>query len=221
MTSCTNQALLKEAYFFDLDGTLINTTPDIATAINLTRTIYDLPPLSLSEVEAGIGWGATELIIKTFPSSLKESPTQIRQHFIRYYEAHLCDQTQLYPGVHEVLECLKVQKRPMALVTNKPLHLTYPILETLHLTSYFQSIVGGDSFPQRKPHPQPLLESMSALNLQADHVLFVGDTEVDFKAAQNALMDVAIVPYGRAASLSPTLFNWSLLLNTLQAYPPV
>ena len=216
MTFHPHQTLLKDAYFFDLDGTLINTTPDIATAINLTRQEYQLPTLSLSEVEAGIGWGATELITKTFPSTLKDSTAQIRERFVQHYKAHLCDQTHLYDGVYEVLECLALQKRPMALVTNKPLHLTYPILEKLKIASYFQSIVGGDSFSHRKPHPQPILESLKVLNLTARQVLFIGDTEVDFKAAQHAKMEIAIVPYGRAASLSPIAFDWIQFLRILK-----
>ena len=216
MTFDTTQTLLKDAYFFDLDGTLINTTPDIATAVNLTRQEYDLPLLSLKEVEAGIGWGATELITKTFPSTLKESTTQIRERFVHHYQEHLCDQTHLYEGVYEVLECLASHQRPMALVTNKPLHLTHPILEKLKIASYFQSIVGGDSFPQRKPHPRPILESLKALNLTAQQVLFIGDTEVDFKAAQQAQMEVVIVPYGRAVSLSPLSFDWKEFLDVLQ-----
>ena len=207
--------LLKEAYFFDLDGTLIDTTADIATAVNLTRAFYDLPPLSLEEVEAGVGWGATDLIRKTFPSSLNATVMEIRNRFVQHYHAHLCDQTCLYPLVREVLDLLKAQKRPLALVTNKPLHLTTPTLEHLKLTEYFQSVVCGDTFTERKPHPRPLLESLIRLNLQADQVLFVGDTEVDLEAGQRAGIDVGIVPYGRAVDQSPFPFNWELLLQTL------
>ena len=187
------------AILFDLDGTLINTTPDIALAVNAVRTIYDLQRLTDEFVGSAVGNGATELLKCCFPEELHGDLSTIRQLFIQEYSKHLCHLSHPFQGVEEALVRLK-QRAPLGIVTNKPHHLTLQLLDALQWTHHFQIVVGGDLLSERKPSPAPLLHAVKQLGSRPSNTVFIGDTEVDAKAAQAANIAFIAVPYGRVAS---------------------
>jgi 2-phosphoglycolate phosphatase len=189
-----------DAYLFDLDGTLIDTTPDIAAAINHVRGVHHLPQLNDEEVAQGVGHGATYLLNRCFPNVNPQNFTIIREQFLNYYQTHLCIFTQPYPDVIHCLNQLRLQGKKIALVTNKPMHLTQPLLEKLEWLPFFDFICGGDSFVHRKPHPLPILNALAALQTEPQNALFIGDTEVDAQAAQAAYVHMVAVPYGRVSA---------------------
>ena len=186
-----------QAYLFDLDGTLIDTTADIAMAINHVRQVLQLSTLSQDQVAQGIGNGATYLLQHCFPDHSQQDIVTLREQFIDYYESHLCVHTRPYPNADQCLKQLKQQHKKVALVTNKPFHLTQPLLDHLQWNDYFDSVIGGDSLHHKKPHPLPITETLSRLQVDADQALFIGDTEVDAEASQRAGVMMVAIPYGR------------------------
>jgi phosphoglycolate phosphatase len=213
-------SFIPQAYLFDLDGTLIDTTPDIATAVNLLRVELSLPALSPSEVERGVGHGATHLLRCCLPTNLHPNLGEYKARFIELYEANLYVKTRPYPEVSACLERLKKLGVPIALVTNKPMRLTEPLLADLGWTELFDVVCGGDTYPQRKPSPMPILETLKKLGVPADQALFIGDTEVDAEAAQRAHVSMIAVPYGRvAAQINEGVFGASARVSSLSALP--
>ena len=188
-----------QAYFFDLDGTLLNTTPDIAIAINIVRERENLEPLEESFIEAGVGHGATVLLKHCFPDLFDKYLARLRNQFSSAYLDHVCVHTQPYTHAIEGLKALRDQGKKVVLITNKPTLFAEPLLTSLGWKSYFDLLIYGDSFEERKPSPLPLQRAMKSIDVQPSSVLFIGDTEVDVQAAQAASVDVAIVHRGRVA----------------------
>ena len=188
-----------DAYLFDLDGTLLNTTPDIACAVNIMRTSEGLPALSLQEVERGVGRGATALILATTPSHLHSRVQELRQIFVRAYRENLCVNTRPYEGVVSCLNTLLNSGKRLALITNKPGHLAVPLLDMLGWSELFEVKLYGDSLSESKPSPLPIIHATRALGVHLDHCVFIGDTEVDAQAAQAAAVHFWSVSWGRAA----------------------
>ena len=177
---------------FDLDGTLINSVPDLLTAINLLRDELSLAPLSAAQVTNMVGDGATMLVKRALGEGHYEP--QHLQRFLEFYGQHLLDQTHCYPGIEELLTRHNPQR--MALVTNKPILYTRRILEGLGLTRFFSAVVGGDSFPHKKPHPYPLQQALLQLNGHPQQALMIGDHHTDLYAAQAAGIATCFCAYG-------------------------
>lgn len=184
---------------FDLDGTLIDSRQDLCNSVNATLENFDLAPLPDDVIASFIGDGAAMLIRRalTIPGELPVGTEldevlfeQAFAYFLTYYRAHKLDYTKVYPGVMESLEALKVLpdggKRPMAVLTNKPVGPARAICDGLGLSPYFFSIYGGDSFPTKKPDPQGLLTLMTAAHSAPERTLMIGDSDVDIKTARNA-----------------------------------
>ena len=188
-----------EAYLFDLDGTLLNTTPDIAYAVNIMRASEGLSPLTLPEVERGVGRGATELILASIPSHLHGRVQELRQVFVHAYQDHLCVDTYPFEGAEICLRSLARLNKRLALVTNKPERLAVPLLEDLGWSELFEVKLYGDSLSERKPSPLPVIDAARRLGVQPDRCVFVGDTEVDAQAARSAGVHFWAVGWSRVA----------------------
>ncbi len=174
---------------FDLDGTLVDSRADLVTAVNLMLRQLGHEPLHETRVVSFVGEGMTKLIERSLCESLGREPSAAEtlrgvEMFREHYAAHLLDETQVYPEVIETLQCFR--HLPKAVVTNKPFDFTNRILEGLELSRYFVTVIGGDSLPERKPSPQPLLESAKRCNARPHECLMIGDSRVDILAGHAA-----------------------------------
>lgn len=187
-----------KAVIFDLDGTLIDSAPDIHAAANKMLVEIGLDPLDYPTVRSFIGNGVPKLIervmgARDIPFS---EPEHHRLHdiFMRHYNAAPADLTELYPGLTGHLDWLRAQGFTLAVCTNKPEEPTRAILAAFGLTDLFPVVVGGDTLPVKKPDPAPLIHTITALG--ATEVLYVGDSEVDAETAQAAKIPFAIYTPG-------------------------
>jgi phosphoglycolate phosphatase len=170
------------ALLFDLDGTLIDSAPDIAAAVNKALAEQGAAPLPLAVVRGFIGHGVPALIDQVIAGqTLPLTRDAMIADFLRHYAAST-ELTTLYPHVRAALAALG--GRPLALCTNKPESAARAILRGFDLDHLFGAVIGGDSLPQRKPHPAPIFAAMAALN--RDRAIFVGDSEVDAETARAA-----------------------------------
>jgi len=185
---------------FDLDGTLIDSVPDLHIALNKTLAAEGLPPLSLNDVQNFVGNGAEKLVERAFRALGRVlSPAILAQqthHFLAFYEGHEHDQTRLYDGVIPTLERLRDQGYRLALCTNKPQAPTLAILDHFDLTPFFQEILGGDQGILRKPAPDMLLFLAARLNAGPHQCVMIGDSANDIEAAHAADMTSIAVSYG-------------------------
>jgi len=185
---------------FDLDGTLIDSVPDLQIALNKTLAVKGLPLLALNDVQNFVGNGAEKLVERAFraqgqilsPESLEHQTHQ----FLTFYEGHEHDQTRLYDGVRPTLEHLREQGYTLALCTNKPQAPTLAILDHFHLTPFFQEILGGDQGIVRKPAPDMLFALAARLNAAPHQCVMIGDSANDIEAAHGANMASIAVSYG-------------------------
>ncbi len=175
---------------FDLDGTLLDSGPDLAASVNAARDSLGLPPLTIEAVLPHVGWGLTHLLKHTLPAS--ESIATAREVFHDYYRGHAYDRSRPYPGAEAALTAWSGR---VALVTNKPRPYVDVILEATGWSRLFAASVCGDEV--RKPDPEALRRALRALGASASDALFVGDTEVDLETAEAAGVPFAAVPWGR------------------------
>ncbi|MFN3938839.1 MAG: phosphoglycolate phosphatase [Gemmobacter sp.] len=185
------------AVVFDLDGTLIDSAPDIHAATNALLAEDGIAPLSFDTVRGFIGKGVPNLVARVL-ETLGEDPAGPRHAaFVRRFEARYetaVGLTVAYPGVVAALERLTAAGLPLGICTNKPVGPTRAVLDHLRLTRFFGTIVGGDSLPVRKPDPAPLLRAFA--DLGARPLLYVGDSEVDEATARAADLPFALFTEG-------------------------
>ncbi len=177
---------------FDLDGTLINSIPDLLTALNLLRCELALDPLTAIQVTRMVGDGATMLVKRALGDDLFEQ--RHLQRFLELYGQHLLEQTHCYPGIEELLQ--RHDPKHMALVTNKPILYTHKILAGLKLSQFFAAVIGGDSYPHKKPHPYPLQQALLKLDGRPQQALMIGDHHTDLYAARDAGIATCFCAYG-------------------------
>jgi phosphoglycolate phosphatase len=193
---------LPELIMFDLDGTLVDSVPDLASAIDKMLVALGRDEAGVDKVVRWVGNGATALVRRALVDAFGAVPVDdgLFDHgyelFLRFYGEATADQSQLYSGALACLEGLKGQGIKLALVTNKPLAFTQTMLAGFGLDGFFSVVLGGDSLPQKKPDPSPLLEAMRQCGVKAEHSLMVGDSVNDVRAARAAGCPVACVPYG-------------------------
>jgi len=191
------------AYLFDLDGTLVDTAPDIAIAFNRTMQTYGFPESSEAEIRNWVGYGARVMFVQAFEyydlPHQKQDTAQIERMFGSFrdnYSSHLADLSKPYDGVVEVLHNLVSQNIPLAVVTNKATVFTTPLLDAMNLKQYFGAVVCGDTLTVNKPSADPALHACDILGVQAEKALFVGDSITDVNCARAAGCDVACYRYG-------------------------
>ena len=201
---------------FDLDGTLVDSVVDLATAINLLRAELDLSPLSVAEVRACVGDGATMLVRR----ALGEDRFSLAclQRFLALYSEHLAEATTLYPGIRTCLD--RLQDRQLAVVTNKPYRQTMDLLDALDLTRYFPVVIGGDSCPVKKPDPTPVRVALHRLGAETGRAIMIGDHHTDLISGRAAGIDVCFCTwgFGEEGNVPPTyrVNNAAELLQVLR-----
>lgn len=182
------------AVIFDLDGTLIDAAPDIATKLNEVLAADGLSPLPLPQVHAIIGDGATILVERAFAARGCVAQRRHLDHFMEIYGTDPVNDTVVYDGILATLELLKMQGRLLGICTNKPMHATREVLDALNLTHFFAAVVGGDATPYRKPDPRHLAAVLSAL--EVTDAIMIGDHANDMKAAASLNLPAIFCAWG-------------------------
>lgn len=181
---------------FDLDGTLIDSSGDIAWAANMVLADLGHDKIDSERVKEGIGWGVKSLLEKMMPDEGAERIEYARIKFLEYYWEHSVVSTCLYPGVMKTIRYFNQKNKKMAVVTNKPVKFSEKILSEFGLKSYFNIILGGDSLSNRKPHPEPIEKAIAAFEVEKTRVVIVGDSPVDCEAGKNAGIATVGAEYG-------------------------
>jgi len=183
-----------ELIIFDLDGTLIDSSKDIAWAVNKTLRQMGFEELSYQAIKERIGWGVKMLLEKALPNEKHNLVKEAREIFMGYYSGHLLVKTKLYPNVADVLRLFKNKK--LAIATNKPLNLTQKILDGLNISDYFKKVVGGDDVQNKKPAPEAIEIILRELNALQKETIFVGDSMIDIEAGKKAEVITIGAAYG-------------------------
>jgi phosphoglycolate phosphatase len=179
---------------FDLDGTLADTGHDLADSVNFTRAHFALPPLPDKLVYANVGRGVEHLLKHSLPEESPDRFQEVMRVFLAHYEKHLLDRTVLYPGVHEILQFFRPKRR--VVVSNKMLRLTLAVVHGLGVADEFDDILGGDSAPEKKPHPALLQMALQKFRVAAANAVMVGDGDTDIEAGKRAGVITCGVTYG-------------------------
>ncbi|MBU5635543.1 HAD-IIIA family hydrolase [Geomonas sp. Red69] len=171
---------------FDLDGTLIDSLPDLTDATNLIREQHGLPRIGVSDVRKLVGQGARSLVERALPGAGEPEVERALEVFLAYNLAHIADKTRPYPGVPETLQELSLLGIPMVVLSNKNVALCREVLGRLGLERHFTDIFGADSFPHRKPSPEPVLALLNEFGVAAKECIMVGDSVNDIAAGGGA-----------------------------------
>lgn len=192
------------AVFFDFDGTLADTAPDLGHALNRQRIARNLTPLPLDIIRTQASAGARGLLKIGFDIEPEDQDyIEMRDEFLAFYTQRLCHDTQLFPGIAELLDQLDAQNMPWGIVTNKPARFTHPLIAQLGLQQRAASIVCGDETNHTKPHPEPLLAACRKIDVLPTDCLYLGDDQRDVKASLAAGMEPFIALYGYLGNDQP------------------
>ena len=193
----------KKVILFDLDGTLINSSPDLALAVNHMLETLDRDIFSEDIIDGWVGNGALMLVQRALSGqrTVDESLDNVLVQnaldiFLAYYAKNLCNETVPYPHVKSTLNTLQAKGYRLTIVTNKPFAFVEPILEGLGMNGLFELILGGDSLPLKKPDPAPLLHVSEKLGISVEKCVMIGDSKNDILAANACGMQSVGVTYG-------------------------
>ena len=205
---------------FDLDGTLIDSAPDLVKAVNYALTILNKPTHSQATIQQWIGNGADVLVKRALLNNwhVGEIPDDFEdafELFKTYYAEHDWVHSRLYDGVLETLQTLKNTDFKLACVTNKTARFTNPLMETAGLAPYFDFIASGDTFVEMKPEPLPLLETAKLFNVVPENAWMIGDSINDISAGKRAGFKTIAVSYGYAGQHSMAELNADYTVNAI------
>jgi phosphoglycolate phosphatase len=188
------------AIIWDLDGTLVDSAPDLASALNTVLDMRGFFTLSIAEIRLMIGNGVPKLVERGFNAvGVRPDPAQLDEliaMFVKEYKKCATNNTRPYPGIVEALQEIQSMNIPMGVCTNKPEAFTRQILEGLGLSGYFGSVIGGDTTNARKPDPKPVLACLHGLVSEPASSLMIGDSVHDVHAARAAGVTIGVVPWG-------------------------
>lgn len=212
-----------EAVLFDLDGTLIDSAPDLAAAADAMRLARGLPSLPLAQYRPMAGAGARGLLAVAFGMTPEHVDYgTLREEFFCNYERSLTQRTQIFDGVPELLETFAKQGLKWGVVTNKSERFTLPLTGSMALFATAGAIVSGDTTPHAKPHPAPLLEAARRMGVDASRCVYVGDDERDIVAGLAAGMATVAVTYGYlGAQADTTLWGANATINCVNELLPL
>lgn len=211
---------MTDTYLFDLDGTLVDTAPDLHNALNFTLAKVNVSPVDITLTRHWVGFGAKKIISSALELNNKDTPTdddldELYSYFIAYYRQHIAEFSKLYSGVKLTIHHFAQKNYKLGVVTNKRFDLSKLLLERLNLLKYFETLVGGDTLPVAKPKPDPLLLACEELNTPPANALFVGDTKTDVLCARAAGCPVVLVPYGYNQGVSVSTLGPDRTVETL------
>ena len=184
---------------FDLDGTLIDSAPDLSDSLDILLTELGRKPLGLQTIKSLVGEGALAMIEKGLSLTggiQKHDLSDLRKRFLNIYSSRMTNKTQLYPGCIETLDLLKELNHIIVLVTNKPESMAIPIIEKLNIKKYFSNVSGGDTYSERKPSANHLIYTFQDIGVDHSNAIMIGDSITDIDCAKNAGIPVILVSYG-------------------------
>ncbi len=182
---------------FDLDGTLADTAPDLANALNAIRLKNGLDKLPLELISPTVSLGGNAMIKLAF--DLEEGEPgfdNIRDQFLNYYLENIATETRLYDGMEQVLNSIENSNKTWGIVTNKSAWLTMPLLKALSLDTRAACIISGDTLEQRKPHPAPILHACELIQAEPASTVYIGDAQRDIEAGNRAGTKTLVALYG-------------------------
>ncbi len=200
---------------FDLDGTLINSAPDLCYALNKTLEEIKVPAVSTKEVMGYLGDGALELIkrgISKYDSIENYNIEKLRLRFLQIYDKCLLDKTKFYPNALKSIKKLRNNNFSTAICTNKPIHLAKRIINGLDASSLFDVITGGDSYKFKKPDPKHLIKTIEKSKNKIEKAIMVGDSVNDIECAKKANIKNIVVSFGYS-NISVEKLNADLIMN--------
>jgi phosphoglycolate phosphatase len=191
------RTLRRKTLVFDLDGTLVDSAPDIAAAVNALFAELSLPELEVALIRRMIGDGAPVLLERALAHvGARHAAADLMPRFSIHYGENAVRLTTVYPAVVETLTHLRGLGCHLGVCTNKPIGPTRSVLAALGLDALIEAVVGGDSLPQRKPAPEPLLAVIRALDGTPGDAVLIGDSAVDLACAEAAGVPAIIIPSG-------------------------
>ena len=186
-----------EAVLLDLDGTLVDTAPDMGAALNNLLLEENLDPLPLETIRPYVSQGGLVLTRLGFESVVPEAEIEaLRQRYLHHYHAIVANDSVVFDGFDAILDHLEKRGIPWGIVTNKPEWLTRPLLEQMDLYRRAAVVIGGDSLEKRKPHPMPLQVAAERIGVECRHCVYIGDDERDIVAGKAARMITLVAAYG-------------------------
>ncbi len=192
------------AVLFDLDGTLIDSAPDLAGAGNDMRIARGLEPLPYERFRPMVGSGARGMVgIALQVGPTDESFNELRDEFLARYEQRMTQLTQVFDAMRPVLAALQAQGLPWGIVTNKAQRFTAPLVQALGLHTHAAVVISGDTTPHAKPHPAPLLEAARQMALSPERCIYVGDDLRDIQAGRAAGMGTVAAAWGYLGAGEP------------------
>jgi len=205
------------AVFFDLDGTFADTAADLAYALNGMRAARGLTPLPIEATRPVTSLGARGMLAVGFDIAPGHCDyLAMREEFLRNYERDLCRHTRIFPGMLELLDALDARRLHWGIVTNKAERLARLLLDLLHVGKRAACIVGGDTTPNLKPHPDPLLAASRLLAIAPSTCVYVGDDRRDVDAGRAAGMKTVAVSYGYLNGGDPQTWRADAVIRTPQ-----
>lgn len=201
-----------EAVLFDLDGTLADTAPDLAAALNYVLQVENYPPLPFDKIRPWVSHGARYMIQQSFPHQTPSHLEERWERLVTFYQHHIAVKTRLFDGMEQVLRTLSERRLKWGIVTNKPAYLTDSLVRALGLDC--PCVVSGDTLTVKKPDPAPLLYACTQLSVKPHTTLYVGDAQRDIDAGKRAGMRTAVALFGYlGADDNPLLWGADILLR--------
>ena len=185
-----------ECVLFDLDGTLVDTAPDMVAVLTDLQLAHGGEPLPYDLARSFVSTGAIGLVRLAFPSADEGKQKRLHTEYLERYQASVCVRSSLFPGLDGLLDFLDQGGRPWGVVTNKPRRMTEPLMAGLSLSERAACVISGDTLPQRKPHPAPLLLASKQTGIAPARTVYVGDASRDIEAAHAAGMATVAAAYG-------------------------
>ena len=184
------------AVFFDLDGTLVDTAPDMVAVLQQLQRDHGIEPVGYELARSNVSNGAMGLLSVGFPDIEFEVGGELHQKYLELYAESICVESRVFEGLHELIDALDELKCPWGVVTNKPEILTDPLMIALGLAERSVCIISGDTLSVRKPHPAPILLACDIAGVDPQTAIYIGDAERDIESGQAAGTATIAAAYG-------------------------